>query len=235
TISDGFDEGGFSQADSVESYLLHLQAAGSKSLADLIRRSKNSGHPIDCIIYDAFLPWALDVAKEFGLLAVAFFTQPCCVNYKYYLAYNELLEIPSDKSSPVKIPGMPEMVMSDLPSFVAVAGSYPAYFELVLRQFYNVERADAIFVNTFYELEAELVDIMSAIYPTLTVGPTIPSKYLDERAPDDDEYGLDLFISSDSDLCADWLRTKPEGSVVYVSFGSMAALSQDQMHEIAFA
>lgn len=234
-ISDGFDDGGFTQADNIESYLFHLQVAGSKSLAELILRHKNSGHPIDCIIYDAFLPWALDVAKAFGLRCAAFFTQPCSVNYIYYLTYNGLLDAHGDSSSLVKIHGMPDMLVSDMPSFVAVAGSYPAYFELVLNQFCNVEKADAILVNTFHQLEPEVVDIISSIYPTLTIGPTIPSIYLDKRLPDDDDYGLHLFPTSELSICTQWLITKPKGSVVYVSFGSMAVLSEYQMREIAFA
>ncbi|CAM8953664.1 unnamed protein product [Rhodiola kirilowii] len=235
TISDGFDDGGFSHAESIESYISHLQAAGSKSLAELIQRHKRSGHPIDCIVYDAFLPWAIDVAKAFGLRCAAFFTQPCAVNYIYYLVYNGVLVVPGDSASLMKIPGMPEMVMSDMPSFIAVSGSYSAYFELVLNQFCNVEKADAILGNSFHQLEPQVIDIMSGIYPTLTIGPTIPSKYLDKQVSGDDDYGLNLFSASDPNICADWLSTKPKGSVVYVSFGSMAVLGEEQMYEIAFA
>ena len=68
----------------------------------------------------------------------------------------------------------------------------------------------------------------------LTIGPTIPSGYLDhKRVKDDMEYGFSLFESEDARGCMDWLDKKPAGSVVYVSFGSLADLSVKQIEEIA--
>lgn len=236
TISDGYDDGGFALAESIAAYLSRLEAVGSKSLAEIITRQKATPNPIDCIIYDSFLPWALDIAKQFGIAAAAFFTQPCTVNYTYYLEHHHGLMSSSTTTSPISsvknIPrGLHILEPEDMPSFFSVPGSYPAYFEMVLNQFSNTDKADFIFVNTFYKLEEEVVDSMSQICPLLTIGPTIPSTYLDNRIEDDKDYGLHLF-KIDS-VCTDWLNTKPAGSVVYVSFGSMANLSAKQMTEVA--
>ncbi|XP_059448245.1 flavonol 7-O-beta-glucosyltransferase UGT74F1-like [Corylus avellana] len=76
---------------------------------------------------------------------------------------------------------------------------------------------------------------MSKVCPLLTIGPTIPSNYLDNRVGNDSDYGLNLFTIDDSSVCTDWLNTKPPGSVVYVSFGSMACLSNKQMEVLALA
>lgn len=165
TISDGFDEGGFMQAADVHAYLQTLQVVGSKSLARLLDKYNSEGNHVDCVIYDAFLPWALDVAKEAGSAGAAFFTQPCAVNCIYYYAYHGLLKLPVDAGSlPVSIPGLPLLELEDMPSFIYVHGSYPAYFKLVLNQFIGVEKADYVFVNTFYELEAEVIINMLNIY-----------------------------------------------------------------------
>ncbi|CBI24718.3 unnamed protein product, partial [Vitis vinifera] len=67
-----------------------------------------------------------------------------------------------------------------MPSFIYVAGSYPAYFQLVLNQFCNVHKADWVLVNTFYKLEEEVVDAMAKLSPLITIGPTIPSKDSEE-------------------------------------------------------
>ncbi|CAL5336933.1 unnamed protein product [Camellia sinensis] len=212
------------QAGDVQAYLTHLEATSSKTLAELIKRHQNSDHPIDCIVYDAFLPWALEVAKEFGLAGAAFFTQPCAVNYIYYYAHNGLLKLPVERSSlPVSIPGMPMLELEDMPSFIYVHGSYPAYFEMVLKQFSNVEKADYVLVNTFYELEDKVVDSMSKVSPLMTIGPTIPSLYLDKRVENDNDYGLNLF-QLDPSICLEWLSHMLKKSVVYMSFGSMANL-----------
>ncbi|XP_059445918.1 UDP-glycosyltransferase 74F2-like [Corylus avellana] len=233
TISDGHDEGGFAQAESIPSYLARMEAIGSKTLADIIIKNKDTAHPVDCIIYDPFLPWALEVAKKFGLVGAAFFTQTCAVNLIYYYVHHGLLKLPIS-STPISIPGLPPLELQDMPSFVSVSGSYPAYFEMVLNQFSNTDKADWVLVNTFYKLEVEVVDSMSKVCPLLTIGPTIPSIYLDNRVENDNDYGLNLFTIDDLSVCTDWLNTKPAGSVVYVSFGSLAHLSNKQMEELAF-
>ncbi|KAK8548254.1 hypothetical protein V6N13_054942 [Hibiscus sabdariffa] len=234
TISDGCDQGGFLEANDIDDYLVRLQAAGSRTLTELVLKYRNTPHPIDCILYDAFLPWALDVAKQFGIVGAAFFTQACAVNYIYYCAHHGVLSLPVSSSAvPIAIPGLPLLELRDMPSFIYVAGSYPSYFKMVLSQFSNVDQADFILVNTFYKLEQEVVDSMSKVMtpPLLTIGPTIPSVYLDQRLENDKDYDLNLFkLDSTS---THWLTSKTPGSVVYVSFGSMANLSIHQMEELA--
>ncbi|XVE80833.1 hypothetical protein DITRI_Ditri15bG0012100 [Diplodiscus trichospermus] len=73
---------------------------------------------------------------------------------------------------------------------------------------------------------------MATKWPIKTIGPTIPSMYLDKRLKGDNDYGLHLF-KPDSDLCIKWLDSKQTGSVVYVSFGSIAGLTEEQMLELA--
>ncbi|XP_050379450.1 UDP-glycosyltransferase 74F2-like [Argentina anserina] len=231
TISDGYDDGGFPLAESIAAYLSRLQDVGYQSVAEIITRHKATPNPIECIIYDPFLPWALDVAKQYGLVAAAFFSQSCTVNYTYYLEHHHGI-IWSPASVPNNLPlGLHILEPQDMPSFFSVPGSYPAYSELVLNQFSHIEKADFIFANTFYKLEEEVVDSMSQVCPMLTIGPTIPSAYLDNSIEDDKGYGFSLF-EIDS-FCTDWLNTKPPGSVVYVAFGSMASLSDKQMKELA--
>ncbi|CAL9028282.1 unnamed protein product [Prunus brigantina] len=223
TISDGYDEEGFARAESIAAYLARMEAEGSRTLIELITKYNNSPHPINCIIYDPFLPWALDVAKQFGLASAAFFTQTCTVNYIYYMQYHG-----GDATS---ILGLHMLEPQDLPSFFSVPGSYPAYLKLVMNQYSNLHKADFIFANSFYKLEQQVVDSMSKVCHMLTIGPTIPSTYLDNRIEDDKEYGVHLY-KIDS-VCSAWLNCKPPGSVIYVAFGSMASLSHKQMEELA--
>lgn len=73
---------------------------------------------------------------------------------------------------------------------------------------------------------------MSKTWNMGTVGPTLPSVYLDKRLEDDKDYGINLFKPKTS-ACLSWLTDKPRGSVVYVSFGSMAEVTPEQMIELA--
>ncbi|KAL1544842.1 UDP-glycosyltransferase 74F2-like [Salvia divinorum] len=235
TISDGFDEGGFGQAADVSDYLMRMEQAGSKTLEDLIQSYQSSNNPIDCIVYDAFLPWALEVAKKYDIKGAAFFTQACVVNYVYYYAHHGLLELPvTAASTPVELPGLPPLDLPDLPSFIYKHGTYPAYFEMVLSQFSNLEKADFVVVNTFYKLEEKIVDSMTKVCPLLTIGPTLPSSYLDGRIENDNKYDINLFKPEDCTRIMHWLEKKAARSVVYIAFGSMDNLPKPQMEEIAW-
>ncbi|KDP45202.1 hypothetical protein JCGZ_15067 [Jatropha curcas] len=231
TYSDGFDEGGFGQAESTEIYLSRLQEVGSKTFADLIKKLRDSDFPVTAVIYDGFLTWALDVAKQFGLFAVVFFTQSCAVNNIYYHVQRGLLPLPLKSS--VSVPGLPLLQVSETPSFISIWGSYPGFSHLLVNQFSNFDEADWILYNSFYKLEEEAVDWMAKRWRLRTIGPTLPSMYLDKRLEDDKHYGINLF-EPDTTACLNWLQDKPSGSVVYVSFGSMAQLGAAQMEELAW-
>ena len=67
---------------------------GAKTLSDLINTYQTSPSPILAVIYEPFLAWALDVAKDFGLFAAAFFTHAYAVDYLFYNVYHEVLKMP---------------------------------------------------------------------------------------------------------------------------------------------
>jgi pathogen-inducible salicylic acid glucosyltransferase len=155
TISDGYDDG-FNQAGSREPYLSSLHDVGPKTLSDLIKRYQTSSIPIHAVIYEPFLAWALDVAKDFGLFAAAFFTHACAVDYIFYNVYHEVLKMPVS-STPVLIEGLPLLLeLQDLPTFVVLPDSYPANVKMIMSQFANLDKADWILINTFYKLECEV-------------------------------------------------------------------------------
>ncbi|KAL5583553.1 hypothetical protein UlMin_015995 [Ulmus minor] len=232
TISDGYDNGGVAEAETIEAYQAKLETQGSKTLAELITRHNSSDHPIDCIIYDSFLPWALDVAKQFGITGAVFFTQACTASYIFYCVHHGVLKLPLSPSSfPISVEGLQKLGPQDMPSYVSDVESYPAYREMLLNEFSNAHQAHIVLVNTVYELEKEVVDSMSKVFPMLTIGPTIPSIYSDKRIKDDKNYSFNIY-PSDSSIQI-WLNNKPPRSVVYVSVGSWVYLSNKEMEELA--
>ncbi|XP_043713379.1 mogroside IE synthase-like [Telopea speciosissima] len=233
TISDGFDDDGFTKADCFQTYLSCLKERGSETLTELIKKLNDSDYPVKCVMYDAFLPWALDVAKEFGLVTVPFFTQSCAVDNIYYHAQQGLLSPPpQDVSSTVSVPGLPPLEPQDLPCFLYVVGSDPVYLALVVNQFSNLDEADWVLVNSFDSLENEVVEQMAKLWRLRTIGPTLPSMYLEKGIEDDKDYNLNLF-NPDTTMCMNWLNNRLSGTVVYVSFGSIAVLGVEQMEELA--
>ncbi|KAK7313762.1 hypothetical protein VNO77_38960 [Canavalia gladiata] len=235
SISDGFDDGGFAEAESIKAYLDRFWKFGPQTFSELLERLICCGNSVDCVVYDSFLPWALDIAKKFGLIGAVFLTQPLFVNCVYFHAYKGNLKLPlSNHNMNISLSGLPPLQPYDLPSFLYDYGSYPASSELIVRkQFSNIEKADWVLCNTFYDLEKEVTHWLIKIWPKLkTVGPTIPSMFLDKRIIDDEEYGFSLFKSEE---CVKWMDSKPKGSIVYVSFGSFSILNEEQMEEVAFA
>ncbi|GLT64022.1 hypothetical protein SLA2020_365390 [Shorea laevis] len=93
TISDGYDEGGKAQAESIQAYLERFRLVRSQTLTQLLEKLSSSGCPVDCVVYDPFLPWALNIAKKFGLLGAVFFTQSCTVDNIYNHVYKGVLNL----------------------------------------------------------------------------------------------------------------------------------------------
>ena len=159
-ISDGFDEGGANQAESIEAYLIKFQQVGSETLGELLEKLRDSGSPVDCVVYDAVLPWDLDVAKKNGVFGAAFFTQSCAVDNIYYHVYKGIVKVPVEETR-IAIPGLPDLEPADLPSFVTKPETYPAVVEMIRNQFIDIDTADWVLFNTFYKLEEEVCNNIS--------------------------------------------------------------------------
>ncbi|KAF6144577.1 hypothetical protein GIB67_006069 [Kingdonia uniflora] len=233
SFSDGCDEGGMAKAESVDAHLQSFKTVGGENLTKLIEKRKSSEYPFKCVIHDSIIPWVLDITKEAGLVAAPFYTQCCSVNVIYYQAYHGLLSTVQGPTA--SVPGMPVLETRDLPSFFSNSEAYPSMLQLLLDQFSNIDQADWLLFNTFDKLENEVMNWILGQWSTRTiaVGPTIPSKYLDNRVEGDNDYSLNLF-KPDRHTCIDWLNTKKTGTVVYVSFGSLASLGEEQMEEISW-
>ncbi|KAI3959998.1 hypothetical protein MKW92_012337 [Papaver armeniacum] len=236
TISDGYDDLGRSGASSTEEYFESFATLGSKTLADLIERIQKSDDdiPVSCVVYDSFVPWVSNVTQKLNLVGAIFFTQSLGVTSIYYYLYRGLLKVPMPNGEMISIPGLPLLKVLELPCFVSDVESFAHYLKLLVNQFSNIEKADWVLFNTFDQLEPEVLNWMAKLWRVRTIGPTIPSKYLDKRIEGDNDYGLNIFDMK-RDECIDWLNAKEDNSVIYVSMGSMAVLKQEQMEEVAGA
>ncbi|KAK6261130.1 hypothetical protein QUC31_006946 [Theobroma cacao] len=185
-ISDGFDEGGFKQAPSVEAYLESFKTVGSRTLAELIAKFNNSGEPVSCVVYDSLLFWAVDVAKEFGIRAAMMLTNSASVCSLYWQINQGRLALPLDQETlAASVPGLPSLSFSDMPSFLAHPTSQSAYLALIMDKIRTLGRNDWVFCNSFEELESELVKALKELWPVITIGPLVPSFYLDHQIEGD--------------------------------------------------
>ncbi|XP_022722363.1 UDP-glycosyltransferase 74E1-like [Durio zibethinus] len=158
-----FEEG--ETTNSVDEYLELYESLISKRLAKFIEKNQTcSQHPVNVLLYDSCMPWALNVAKQFGLQAAPFFTQCWAVNVIFYHLNQGTFRVPLEQSV-VSLPSMPELGISDLPSFVSDnSGPYPGLCKLVKNQFSNFQEADWVFCNTCDKLEHEVSSIQTLIF-----------------------------------------------------------------------
>ncbi|KAG4992574.1 hypothetical protein GLYMA_09G245900v4 [Glycine max] len=232
TISDGFDNGGVAEAGNWKVYMERFWQVGPKTLAELLEKLDRSGDPVDCVIYDSFFPWVLEVAKGFGIVGVVFLTQNMSVNSIYYHVQQGKLRVPLTENE-ISLPFLPKLHHKDMPSFFFPTDvDNSVLLDLVVGQFSNIDKADWIMCNSFYELEKEVTDWTEMIWPKFrAIGPCITSMILNKGLTDDEDDGVTQFKSEE---CMKWLDDKPKQSVVYVSFGSMAILNEEQIKELAY-
>lgn len=92
------------------------------------------------------------MARRFGAATAAFFTQSCAVDAVYGQLWEGKLEMPV-RAGPVQLTGLPMLELGELPSFILEPGLYPAYVEMLTKQFLDLDKADEVLINSFYELE----------------------------------------------------------------------------------
>ncbi|KAI4376406.1 hypothetical protein MLD38_014173 [Melastoma candidum] len=236
-ISDGSDTDvvtGDDLGTSINAGMRRFEIKVRESLRGFLESDEYHDDPADVMIYDSIISWALDVSLEFGIRGAMFFTQPCFVTAVYYLVGQGVVRVDEKGRSVEGLPPLMSMLeFRDLPSFVAQGEAYPGLTRIFFEQFSNFREAKWLLFNTFFELEEEVVNWVANQWPLiLTIGPTIPSLYLDKRLANDKDYSLSL-AKPETETCINWLDSKDPDSVAYVSFGSLASLGEDQMVEIA--
>lgn len=236
TFSDGYDDGFQVGYDDHNNYMSEIKRRGSQTLSDIIVASENEGKPFSCLVYTLLLPWAAEVARAHNLPSTLLWIQPSTVlniYYYYFNGYGDLFSNCSDPTYVVQLPGeLPSFTSRDLPSFLIPSNPYTFVLKAFKEQLevLSKESDPKILVNTFDALEPEALNAIEKFNMT-AIGPLLPSAILDGKDPSDTSFGGDLFQSSKCYI--EWLNSKTKSSVIYVSFGSIAVVSKQQMEEIA--
>ncbi|KAL6841190.1 hypothetical protein ACP4OV_029159 [Aristida adscensionis] len=232
-ISDGFDAGGMAACPDLAEYGRRLEAAGAETLAELLRAEARAGRPPRVLVYDPHLPWARAVAQAAGVAAAAFLSQPCAVDVIYGEVVAGRLEMPVADGRELFARGLlaVELGADDVPPFTAKPDWIPAFTKATVGQFEGLEHADDVLVNSFRDLEPKESEYMELTWRAKTIGPSLPSFYLDDdRMPSNKTYGFNLFSSTLP--CMAWLDKQPPSSVVLVSYGTVSDYDEAQLEEL---
>ncbi|KAI4969585.1 hypothetical protein ZWY2020_000499 [Hordeum vulgare] len=196
-------------------------------LRDLLRSLLDSSPAgITAFLTDMLCPAALAVGKEMGLPGYVFFTSSLMsllsLLYTPELARTTTCEC-RDLPDPVVLPGCVPLHGADLVDPVQNL-SDPVY-QLMIDLGLNYLLAQGFLVNTMDALEHETLVAFKelsdkGVYPpAYAVGPFTRRQC---SASDEAKHS-----------CLRWLDNQPDGSVLYVSFGSGGTLSTEQTGELA--
>uniref|UniRef100_A0ACD5UX95 Uncharacterized protein n=1 Tax=Avena sativa TaxID=4498 RepID=A0ACD5UX95_AVESA len=231
-------------------YDLGLSAATSSLCAEplrelLLRLNRTPGvPPVTCLVPTALMSFVLDVARELGLPSMVLWG----CSAASLMGQMSLRELQDRAYLPLKdkscltnghlektvidwMRGMPPMSLGDISSFVRTTDpdDFGLRFNIVETQ--ALAKAGALILNTFHELEAEVLAALRADYPRIyTVGPL--GSLLGHNLRDDE--AADLSLWKQDTRCLAWLDTQPPGSVVYANFGSLTVITADQLAEFAW-
>eukprot|EP01018_Ginkgo_biloba_P020129 Gb_27984 [translate_table: standard] len=205
--------------------------------------------PVKCIISDGVLSFTQQTAKKLGIPRAAFWTPSGC-GFSAYFFGPLLIEkgyIPlKDKSCFTNgymeevvpcIPGMPPLRVKDLPSFYVVTkGDSTAddyMFEYLKREAQAALEADFVLLNTFDVLEGPAMDALRTRFPIYTIGPLL---FLTETHVEDKKSKglISGSLWTEEMGYVKWLDSQEPSSVIYVCFGSITVMSDEELVEFAW-
>ncbi|KAE8655897.1 Crocetin glucosyltransferase [Hibiscus syriacus] len=216
-FSDG-NQSVFQLTGNINHYLSETKRHGTQSLREFLA---DQGSRFTSIVYCTLLPWVATVAREFNIPATLLWFQPASllnIFYHYFKGYEEMItKNIDDPTFSVKMPGLPPLSRRDLPSFFTPPNPHVVPLQTFKEhvQVLDQQTNPRVLVNTFDLLEPEAIKAAENCYNLIGVGPLMPSAFSKECRE------------------MEWLSTKPERSVIYVSFGSLSTLEKSQMEEVA--
>uniref|UniRef100_A0A0E0LRQ0 Uncharacterized protein n=1 Tax=Oryza punctata TaxID=4537 RepID=A0A0E0LRQ0_ORYPU len=131
------------------------------------------------------------------------------------------------------IPGMPPIKLGDMSSFVRTTKPNDLGLRFNEREANNCTKANALILNTFDNLEADVLAALRAEYPRIyTIGPL--GTLLNHATANGEDAIGGLSLWKQDTECLAWLDTQQPRSVVYVNLGSLTVMTRERLAEFAY-
>ncbi|XP_037458887.1 myricetin 3-O-rhamnoside 1,2-glucosyltransferase UGT709G2-like isoform X1 [Triticum dicoccoides] len=214
--------------DHPRSFLELLESMRKTSSAAYRALLLSADAPVTCVVADGTMPFAIDVAEELGIPALAFATHSAC-SYLALLSMPKLVELgetpfPADDLV-CGVPGMEGFLRRrDLPRglYCTEQGEGDPWMLKLAEVTARSSKACALILNTTTSMEQPaLAHIASRTSDVFAVGPLHARSRLTASAS----------LWQEDDGCMAWLDSHEDQSVVYVSLGSRAVITHEQFTE----
>ncbi|KAK1436380.1 hypothetical protein QVD17_02159 [Tagetes erecta] len=200
--------------------------------------------PVSCIVSDLVMSFTLDAADKLGIPEVVLWTASACglLAYVHYTTLRQLGLFPLKDSADLTngyldtivdfIPSMKGLRLKDLPTFIRSTDQNEIMVNFCIRETARAKKASAVLLNTFEDLEHQVITELSSIYPlVLPIGPlhTVANNIIEK-----DVTFMGSSLWHEDTKCLKWLESKKANSVVFVNFGSITVMTPEQLVEFSW-
>ncbi|CAN1846584.1 UDP-glucose iridoid glucosyltransferase [Linum perenne] len=227
SIPDGLSEELVSSGN-IPAILLAVNANCREPLKDRVSRmirGEKFGSDVACIIYDELMYCSEAVANSLGLPSIMLRTNTVStfiardhvlklIDEGQVPLQDSILDQPVPEHYPLRYKDLPTSIFKPLTNFIEVVNN--------LRK---VRSSSAVIWNTMNCLESSLLEQVKqqCKAPIFTVGP------MHKFAPP-----ISTSLLKEDYTCMPWLDEQPPNSVIYVSLGSLACISETELAEMAW-
>ncbi|KAL5058251.1 hypothetical protein RYX36_029855 [Vicia faba] len=189
----------------------------------------------DCVVTDMMYAWTAEAAAKLGVPRIYYYSSSCFSNcaYHFIMKYRPHDGLVSDTHK-FTIPGLPhtiEMTPLQIPDWLREKNAATDYFEPMFK---SEEISYGTLYNSFHELESEYEKLSKTTIgvKSWSVGPVSAWANKDDERKTNRGH-IEKNIGKEPAELLNWLNSKQNESVLYVSFGSLAMLGDAQLVEIA--
>ncbi|KAM3320152.1 hypothetical protein P3S67_007352 [Capsicum chacoense] len=236
-ISDGLPEDHPRSVEQFGDIISSLQTVAEPFLKEML--SALVKEPVTCVIPEGLFYYAVDIGNEMGVPVIIFDTiSPSCL--WVYLCLPKLIEagvLPfqgNDLDALVThIPALEGLLRRrDLPHFCLVDFMTDQNSQDVLKEIERIPKAHGLILNTFEDLDGPILSCIRAYFPqTYVIGPLESNLKARLAAKATPQSSSSNSLWEEDHTSIKWLDEQPKGSVIYVSFGSLAVVSRNEILE----
>ncbi|KAI4347379.1 hypothetical protein L6164_008195 [Bauhinia variegata] len=225
----------FPQVTRIDFHLLPFDATSANSTDPIflrfesVRRSAHSlsplldsiSPPLSALVFDlTLISPIIPVIETLSLPSFILFTSSARM-FSFFSYFPSFANVSDHNHDSLVIPGIPPVPRSSIPPLLRDPNSI--FARMFTEDSGKLRKFNGILINTFAGLEAESLEalrerkVSKELPPVFAIGPFEPCEF--ERLKKENS-------------TSKWLDDQPQGSVVFVSFGSRTAMRREQIREI---